>query len=877
MYSSWKVTIHNPENRWRSVFDGLSFCAVYEDAAVSTVDPGIVFFYRNACEILTKGKCFEADVCHAIGNNYADQIVTLLKCPSCDGLKMRLAFLFLALLTFFYMHAIMINMKINHVEVDLMKKLALLVLSLVLALSLIACTGEKEEESQSDAPMTDAHSTAETTDEETTADETDLKETTSAELTAEQTTEDELTAIEETTVEETTVEEDSFEDTVDTNETESEKETEMKTEKVTETETETEVIECEKHKFIDSHKDGEYKTYCKVCGKVADQKDVSCANKFVGGYYIARYDNLYFNDGQKFMTEYNERTGKYESFAHLTHLCTDSNNKTNAEGWIGVFTHYDAAGTKADNSGRYLVIRMRTTNGSRLMLQAKTGFNEAVQIERTYPINIGWETMVIDLSQFSSYETNKENATFWLRFRYFRSGAASPAHIMDISYAAIVDDLTEAAKIIGEGDINLYTDFAGEPEKYTLNSTACELGGVLGHRPTSSKCDETSSCKMCGMTLREAGDHFYTEMNVDKRFLASRATADEPARYYYSCACGAVGNESFASGKTLIEMIDTTKSERYDTIANGIVNGEKFMYFTDMHYVASGSNGTLSPGYDQHLDIMGAHFKNSGLTFALSGGDWLNNSNTTESALECLKDIDMRMQAAFGKSYYMVVGNHDYNYQIKPEGGGSVVSSQYKLTPEQISAVWYTDERYSGKTYYSFMGENTKFYVFDSGIDWGHTTTMDKYDEEQLTWFLSELEKNDDAHIAIAPHMYNVIDENDVHVMTAKALDAAKAYNDRGSYEFGGKTYDFSGKTGRVEFLIGGHQHYDYVDYYNGIPCVLVVNNGSSGSYPAFDMVAVDYDTRVIHTVRVGTYDISAAVKLDRLIALDESTAENAE
>ncbi len=720
-------------------------------------------------------------------------------------------------------------------ETSIMKKLAILLLCAIAAISLASCDTDMGSANDTESESyTEAH-TEEDTEAIATESDCDFTETVS-EREEEMSTEPEIDSVTET-----------------------------------EPETETEADECEKHKFIDSVKGNTYKTYCKVCNKVVDEKDISGANKFIGAMYIARYDNLYFNDGQKFITELNERTGRYESFAHLTHLCTDESNTTNAEGWIGVFANYNVSSSIIENSGRYLVMRMRTTNGSRLILEARADSDTAVSIERTYPLNIGWENMIIDMSQFSSYKINADNASFWIRFRYFKSGAASPAHIMDISYAAIVDDLEKAAELIGEGDINLYTDFAGEPIKYTVNSDACTSGDPLGHRPSSIKCDESSYCIVCGATLREATGHFYTEMNVDKRFLASRATTDTPARYYRSCACGAIGSEMFESGKTLSEVIDLSKSERYDAIASGIENGERFMYFTDTHYISSGSNGVLSAGYDQHIDIMGVYFKSSDLSFAISGGDWLNNSNTTEGALDCMRDIDMRMQTAFGRNYYMVVGNHDYNYQIKPEGGGSVVMSKYQLTPDQIASVWYTDERYSGKTYYSFVGENTKVYVFDCGIDWGHTTTMNEYDEEQLAWFLSELEKNDDAHIAVAPHMYNVINETDVHIMIKQALDISNAYNERGTYEYNRRTYDFSGKSGRVEFLIAGHQHHDYVDYYKGIPCVLVVNNGSSGSYPAFDMVAVDYDARVLHTVRVGTYDVSEASKLDRAVSLDES------
>ena len=194
-----------------------------------------------------------------------------------------------------------------------------------------------------------------------------------------------------------------------------------------------------------------------------------------------------------------------------------------------------------------------------------------------------------------------------------------------------------------------------------------------------------------------------------------------------------------------------------------------------------------------------------------------------------------------------------------------MTSSPHWLTREEIDGAWFSDERYGGKSYYSFSGENTKFYVFDSGIDWNHTSMTD-LDKAQVEWFLGELLKNDDAHIALAPHML-YISETTLNPGTAKILEICEIYNNRGTVSFNGKLYDFADKTGKVEFLIAGHSHRDEVAVYNGITCILTVNN--SLNCPSFDLVAVDYDERVIHLVRVNSGTVESAQTLDRTISLD--------
>lgn len=313
-------------------------------------------------------------------------------------------------------------------------------------------------------------------------------------------------------------------------------------------------------------------------------------------------------------------------------------------------------------------------------------------------------------------------------------------------------------------------------------------------------------------------------------------------------------------------MFDSKKAERYTALAAGITNGEKILYFTDPHYVESGKpDGRISDWFNQFFDEMGQYFRASGATLVISGGDWLNNTNTRESALLNMKDIDARMRAAFGENFYLVIGNHDHNYQTWNEDRTSIMRSPHWLTTDEINSAWYADKRYGGRCYYLYAGESTVFYAFNSGIDWGHHE-MCEFDIEQISWFLDCLAARDDAHIALTPHMLYIAG-TDFNPATKKMLEIGEIYNARGTVEFEGRTYNFSKKTGRVEFLIAGHSHRDEVSVYHGIPCILTVNNGAS--CPSFDLVAVDYAARKISLTRINSAAAEDGAALDRTVPLD--------
>lgn len=603
-----------------------------------------------------------------------------------------------------------------------------------------------------------------------------------------------------------------------------------------------------------------YKLYCSACGKVYAEKDISNANLFADAKELDKYNGLYFSTTYK--TEYDAITGKYTAYVTGKHSRSDNN-----EGWIYLFQSY-VSGTAHElniaNTGRYLVFKMRSDNLTRLTIEAYTGTNAKGSATRTLGFNQGWETVVIDMSSFSSWTVGAEDTVFHLRLRAYRPSIDYEFN-MQFAYAAIVDSLEEVAAVTAGDNVSFYAKWSETPVEYVATDVACS-GSVLGHSTANPSCTSDRVCDACGITYAGPLGHSY-ESTPTTATLVSVATDDTPATYYKSCSCGALSDETFTYGKALNEMVDYSKTERYESIVAGIENGERFLYFTDPHYVTSAADGTIALNYENSIGVMGKYFDKVGASFTLCGGDWFGNSNTRENALANMGDIKSRMENAFGDNFYLVVGNHDYNYQTKNAAGTATTSSPHWLTRNELDSAWFSDERYGGKSYYSFSGENTKFYVFDSGIDWSHSSMTD-LDKAQVEWFLKELSSNDDAHIALAPHMLYTSGTT-INPGTAKFLEIAEAYNNRGTVSYNGKLYDFADKTGRVEFLIAGHTHVDEVSVYNGIPCILTVNNGVN--CPSFDLVAVDYDERVIHLVRVNSGTVGNAQPLDRTVLLDSA------
>ena len=292
-----------------------------------------------------------------------------------------------------------------------------------------------------------------------------------------------------------------------------------------------------------------------------------------------------------------------------------------------------------------------------------------------------------------------------------------------------------------------------------------------------------------------------------------------------------------------------------DTVNNvaAVEHCEPFLFFTDPHTQYS----TWSASYGRYMLQIQQAFRSAPFKFALSGGDWLGNSDTPAQASKKLGLIGANCRNMLAPCY-MLVGNHDTNYQGKKDASSATYTT--KLPNASISNLWYQ----GGNAYYTFDGENTKFYAFDTGIENQTLSSDSNYGTTQCAWFANALLTDNSNHIGLAFHMYyssydTSTQTGTLSTIAEKVLQIASAYNNRTTITFNSVTYDYSSATGFVEFAFAGHTHRDITVRYTAssadIPIIITEDVGKQNSYPndaTFDLVFVDYDNRKIKCIRVG-------------------------
>ena len=314
-----------------------------------------------------------------------------------------------------------------------------------------------------------------------------------------------------------------------------------------------------------------------------------------------------------------------------------------------------------------------------------------------------------------------------------------------------------------------------------------------------------------------------------------------------------------------------TVCKRYGMLFNGdesngviaVDTCESFLWFTDPHLFTATDGGIHK--MEEYVAQLQKYYNSTPTTFALCGGDWLGNSDVPEMACYKMGYIDGICRSMFDKCY-MLVGNHDTNYQGKKDANSSTYTT--RLSRLAIRNLWYRD---IGRAYYDFDGVNTHFYCFDTGIENQTLEYNNGYGYEQATWFAEKLMNERYNHVAIAAHIYaySTIPDgtvpDDVQPLTRLLLQISSAYNRRSEISVNEKNYNFVDATGRVEFMLAGHSHEDYTLMDSGIPIIATLDCGNHQSYTAdcsFDLVFVDYDNRKIKCIRAGVGE-------DREINLD--------
>lgn len=309
----------------------------------------------------------------------------------------------------------------------------------------------------------------------------------------------------------------------------------------------------------------------------------------------------------------------------------------------------------------------------------------------------------------------------------------------------------------------------------------------------------------------------------------------------------------------LAKSVDTkTKAEEFCSLfANASGDVSSFLFFTDPHFFHPSNT---KRNMDSSIKYLQRYYEETPTSFVVNGGDMLQSGDTKAQACYNLGYIDGKMHSAFDK-YYYVFGNHDNNYQGAAYPGNNISTHEDTLTQTNIRNLCLRDQE---KTYYSFKDGLTRYYVFDTGLDWD-ATVMSDYRWEQVNWFAKSLMENDDKYNVIIAHQLYYAGTT-LNILADNLLEVAGAYNHGASdFTINGQTYDFSNAAGRVHYYLAGHSHTDSYDVLKGIACITTKHTyATNWTTPTFDLVLANYGENMLHLVRVGdgenrTIDIDPA------------------
>ncbi len=311
-----------------------------------------------------------------------------------------------------------------------------------------------------------------------------------------------------------------------------------------------------------------------------------------------------------------------------------------------------------------------------------------------------------------------------------------------------------------------------------------------------------------------------------------------------------LSSDNFLSDGEIVDSSNNIddKCSAFNNLYNTCVDNEAFVFFTDPHSV----NPYVSEVVNRKLiNTIQYAFNKTATSYVLCGGDWLQNVDTPDIALNRLGYIDGFMRHKFGDYYLPCIGNHDTNYQGKSSIDAEANTG--RLSQDVIARLWF--RKYGFKMYYTYKMLNTRLYVFDTELDW--YSSMSEYRWEQIDWFANQLIKNNDKHIMLLAHIINNQSQENyqtngfgIQPLANNITIIAQAYNNRQSITLNSKVYNFSQATGKIACFIGGHAHYDANAVINNIPIIITTN--ALASNPRFDIYMLDYDNAKLRTVRVG-------------------------
>jgi len=395
--------------------------------------------------------------------------------------------------------------------------------------------------------------------------------------------------------------------------------------------------------------------------------------------------------------------------------------------------------------------------------------------------------------------------------------------------------------------------------------------------------------------------HIFTDSTVGQSIVVPKGTAYILLLEYASASSttshaperltrmsGGIDSDKLVKGtfNSSYNEVDTSAIEdEFCGYMLGKDNIETFLFFTDPHLTPNSRYEEMNELVrDKYISALQKYYNSLPLDTIICGGDLLNYHDTRREAIASLGYADAYMRKLF-KRYFPVMGNHDMR-PYRASGPIPLYDLANALSMTEVKNAMF---RENGNTYYSFDGLKVKFYILDSGVSFDKRMTFtsqltNSYGDysklstprwEQIAWLAGKLAEDDANCSVIALHIYSNAGGveadwfSNATGMAAKGIHEfghnvkllAEAYNNRGQITLNSVTYNFTGATGHVMFMICGHTHVDYVDCSGDLPVIAVTDieggyfNGKNTSYalvPTFDCCMLDIDNSVLYMTRVG-------------------------
>lgn len=452
----------------------------------------------------------------------------------------------------------------------------------------------------------------------------------------------------------------------------------------------------------------------------------------------------------------------------------------------------------------------------------------------------------------------------------------------ELNKGIYIDDLYND-KGFGNSDVAVYLSDGAEFTYTTDNTSTIKISDILIVKDRSSSYEFTvndilSLATNAGLTVDTTNktikgsviQFVYNQKTHTIRFDKNLSLKDNDVilffHWYASCTIGKLVD--YANIKDIDENKLSYFDEEIETSLNSIrtnmasvgMNGETFIFITDIHWESNQKHSPL---------LIKKILSSTNINKVICGGDLINvgtKENMIKDMLECITAYQNN-----SSPFYCLYGNHDNNGVNQSDPTAKLNNNEiYALMQKQMQNKVIHQE--SNILNFRIDDEETKtrFICLDTGNYAG--ALSDRMNSDNYTTFdwLAECFNTTPLNwncIVIAHIISEVVGTPTTDA--TQFLKMCDAYKSKTSVTISNpnrtKSYDFTTAKGSIVAVVGGHVHYD--DSWNtsgGIPVILTdcdSQNTSNTDYPyvqktiteqAFDVITIDYVNRNIKCVRVG-------------------------